>query len=236
MNYQNAGVGPSSSPETKQHTAALRKAHQKFKTIVKGADNPAFRSKYATFEGCSQALLPHLTEEGFAMPTYHTGYFGPEMGWCCLGVLKHAESGEWTSTLVPLINPPQERRDFKTGETKIVPPNMQGFGGALTFAKRQCLLALTGAWVGEQDDDANAVSHHDERQQAVEATRASAQRLAYEAEAKKAIVTAKDEATAKKHLDTVRLRVREKACTPDVFKRCEEEFNKKWKGELVTNG
>jgi hypothetical protein len=55
--------------------------------------------------------------------------------------------------------------------------------------------------------------------------------MQYEAEAKKAIAEAKDEATAKKHLDTVRLRAKEKAVAPEVYKRCELEFNRVWKNK-----
>lgn len=233
MNYHAEGVGPSSSPEVSKHTAALRGAQAKFKTILKNADNPAFKSKYATFEGASETLLPYLTESGFAMPTYHPGYYGPEMGWCCLGVLRH-DSGEWTSALVPLINLPTERKDYKTGEIKVTPPNMQGFGGSLTYAKRQLLLALTGAWVGEHDDDGNGVSgaSHTARAEAVQTITAAA--MQYESKAKAAIAEAKDVAEAEKQLAKVELRAREKSVPPEVYRRCKAEFERKWKKEEVT--
>jgi hypothetical protein len=233
MNYHTNGIGPSSSPETKQHTAALRSAQAQFKTIAKTADNPAFRSKYATFEGASETLLPFLTGAGFAMPTYHTGYYGPEMGWCCLGVLKH-ESGEWTSSLVPLLNPPQEKKDFKTGEIKTLPPNMQGFGGATTYAKRQLLLQLTGAWVGEADDDGNSVSHAaTPKAQAAQVQQSNAKHMAYEAGAKRAVAEAGTKQEAEKHLALVELRAREKKIPAEVYRRVKGEFDRVWNTKEV---
>lgn len=233
MNYHTQGIGPSSSPEIKQHTSALKSAQSKFKTIVKTADNPAFRSKYATFEGASETLLPLLTEAGFAMPTYHTGFYGPEMGWCCLGVLRH-ETGEWTSTLTPLLNPPQEKKDFKTGEVKVLPPNMQGFGGALTYAKRQCLLSLTGAWVGESDDDGNSVSSAaTSKAQAAKVQQSNAQSMAYEQGAKNAIAEAETEEEALNHLRKVELRAREKKIPAEVYRRVKAEFERVWKTQEV---
>jgi len=238
MNYTNNGIGPSSSPSTKHYAAALRKAQMKFKTIAKNADNPAFRSKYATFDGASEALLPPLTDEGFCLPTYHPGYFGSEMGWCCLAVLEHAESGEWKSALIPLINEPEERKDHKTGGVKTLAPNMQGFGKALSYAKRQALLAVTGAWVGEVDTDGGP-DEPEFRQAPVrkaEPTKAI-QQLQLEQGWKKSIADSADRATAVNVMKTVELRLREKAIDRACYDRCKAEFTKCWDTkEVVSNG
>ena len=237
MNYHNEGVGPSSSPELKQHTAALCRAQKKFKTIIKNADNPAFRSKYATFEGACETLLPPLTEEGFALPKYQPGWFGPEMGWCCLGVLQH-ESGEFITALLPLLNLPQERKDFKTGEIKVLPPNMQGLGGALTYAKRQLLLALTGAWVGEEDFDGNDTSGDREARKPVEVRPAqtATKSMEIEAAATKELDAAKTVDDAQKVLDRVKLRVSQKVCDAKVLQRLQAKFDSKYATEATTNG
>lgn len=229
MNYDAQGIGPSSSPDTKQFTVALRKAQAQFRTIAKTADNPAFRSKYATFEGACETLLPLLTDAGFAMPTYHTGWYGPEMGWCCKGVLEH-ETGEWKSGLVPLINLPQERWDKAAGKMKLTDPNMQGFGGALTYAKRQLLLALTGAWVGEADDDGNRVSHVEEPR----ASQQAASGMEIESKAGKALAEAKTPEDGQKVLDKVKLRVLEKACPRAVYDRLKKKFDEKFQPQEVT--
>jgi hypothetical protein len=55
--------------------------------------------------------------------------------------------------------------------------------------------------------------------------------MAYEQGAKKAIAEAETKAEAQKHLDTVRLRAKEKSVAAEVFKRCEEEFNRVWRKE-----
>jgi len=229
MNYHNAGIGPSSSPEVAQFTEALIEAQSNFKTIAKNADNPAFRSKYATFEGASEALRPILTAAGFAMPTYHTGWYGPEMGWCCLGVLRH-KSGEWTSSLLPLINLPTERKDFKTGEIKVSPPNMQGMGSAKTYAKRQLLLELTGAWVGEHDDDGNSVGGHvsEDRRTAPAAAAMATKGMEIEAKATKKLAEAPSEDEAKKVVSLVKQRVLEKACPKEVLERIQKKFDEKY--------
>lgn len=226
MNYHSQGIGPSSSPETAQHTEALIEAQSQFRKIPKTADNPAFRTKYATFEGASEVLLPILTGAGFCLPTYHPGWFGPEMGWCCVGILKH-KTGEWTSAILPLINLPQEKRDFKSGEIKVLAPNMQGIGGALTYAKRQLLLALTGAWVGEADDDGN---RH------VEESRPAVSGMEIESKAGKALAEAKTPEDGQKVLDKVKLRVLEKACPKAVYDRLKKKFDEKFQPEEVTNG
>lgn len=236
MNYGN-GIGPSSSPDLKQHTAALCRAQKKFRTIAQKADNPAFRSKYATFQGACETLLPPLIEEGFALPTYHPGWYGPEMGWCCLGALKH-DSGEFTTALVPLINLPQERKDFKTGEIKVIPPNMQGLGGALTYAKRQLLLALTGAWVGEEDFDGNDTSGEREVRKPIEVRPAQTATKSMEIEsvATKELDAAKSVDEAQKVLDRVKLRVSQKVCDPKVLQRLQAKFDAKYAKEESTHG
>lgn len=223
MRYASEGIGPSSSPELKQYTAALVRVHKKMGTIGKTKDNPHFRSKYADLATICNELVGLLTDEGFAMPTYHTGWYGPEMGWCCLGVLRH-DSGEWASTLVPLINLP---RQTSKGES---PADMQGLGSAKTYAKRYALLDLVGAWVGEEDDDGNRASGRD--QQPAKAPPKAAGHLAYQQGAINAINEAESKEHAKKHLDMVRLRAKEKAIPVEVFQRVEAEFKKVWEQEV----
>jgi|GEM_PF-2959545 len=217
MKYLAEGIGPSSSPDLTQHTAALVRVHKKMGTIGKTKDNPHFRSKYADLATICNELVDLLTSEGFAMPTYHTGWYGPEIGWCCLGVLKH-DSGQWTSTLVPLINLP---RETKSGEK---PPDMQGLGSAKTYAKRYALLDLVGAWVGEEDDDGNRSTGRSESK----AEPAAAKHLVYQQGAINAISGAENKAEAQKHLDLVQLRVREKHLPKSVFDKCQSVFQEKW--------
>jgi hypothetical protein len=232
MRYATEGIGPSSSPELKQHTAALIKVHKRMETIAKTKANPHFRSKYADFATICNELVELLTSEGFAMPTYSTGWYGPEMGWCCHAVLKH-ESGEWSSTVVPLLNLPRKTKD---GDQ---PPDMQGLGSAKTYAKRYALLDLVGAWVGEEDDDGNRSAGRYEAPESRSPRTSSEQRsaldqksMAYLQGALNAISEADSKEHAKKHLDMVRLRAKEKAIPAEVFHRAEAEFKKVWEQEV----
>jgi hypothetical protein len=129
--------------------------------------------------------------------------------WVLVGTLRHT-SGEYIQGCAPLINPKND---------------MQGFGAAMTYAKRTLLMALTGGFSGEPDDDGNAV------QSTAPKTGDVYKSMAYEQGAKKAIAEAETKAEAQKHLDTVRLRAKEKSVSAEVFKRCEEEFNRVWQKE-----
>jgi hypothetical protein len=101
---------------------------------------------------------------------------------------------------------------------------LQGFGAAVTYAKRTLLMALTGGFSGEPDDDGQAVSKPDEPQGVYKS-------LAYEQGAKKAISEAATIEEAQKHLDTVRLRCKEKVVPVVVYRRLEAEFDRVWKQE-----
>lgn len=210
MNESNYILGPSSSPDTAELTKALAKAQAEYQHIALDSANPHFRSKFSSYAQCCDSLRGPLTKNGLALPDFRPGFVSGM--WVLVGTLRHT-SGQWISGVAPLINPKGD---------------MQGFGAATTYAKRTLLMALTGGFSGEPDDDGN---DSEIKQSVQKSVQKSAGAMAYEAQAKGAIVNAKDLETAQKHLDTVRLRVREKACTPDVYKRCEMEFNRKWRGE-----
>lgn len=143
--------GETSSPDTKDLTAALAKAQSEFPSIELDAQNPHLRNRYATFQQCSAQLRGPLTRNGFSLPQYSTCHHAT-LGWVCVGVLRHA-SGQYVTGCVPLLMSPVTRVNKSTGELVTEPPTMQTFGACLTYAKRQLLLSLTGAWVGETDDD-----------------------------------------------------------------------------------
>jgi hypothetical protein len=125
--------------------AALAKAMIKAQASIVPASkdrlNPFTRSMYATLgsvvDSCRQALL----NAGIWVTQYPVPVDGGESG-SVIGLvtkLVHADSGEWQSSL--LVMP--------------VPKNdPQGFGSALTYARRYGLSAMVGI-VTEDDDDAN---------------------------------------------------------------------------------
>jgi hypothetical protein len=239
MNIDSATIGSGESMDLKNHTTALAKAHAAFPTIILDAKNPAFSSKYATFQAISEALRPALTSNGFAMPQYQSCLL-PNVGWVVRGFLRH-DTGECTYAMLPLINNEIVRKDFKTGALVTSPPNMQGLGSALTYAKRLLLLMLTGAWVGEVDDDANAVSNASSPAQASDLPRRAAQKrvtngMEIESIASKSIDAAVSREAGQKVVDKVKLRVSEKVCGEDVLVRCQKRLSDKFPVEVPKDG
>lgn len=207
MNDSNAILGPSSSPETNELTKALAKAQAEYPVVAFDSANPHFKSKFASYAQCCDALRGPLTKNGLALPDFRPGWING--AWIVVGTLRHA-SGQWISGIAPLINPKGD---------------MQGFGAAVTYGKRTLLMSLTGGFSGEADDDGHSVSSEPV---AAKAADKGAKHLVYQQEAINAICKAENQAAAKKALDLVELRAREKAVPAEVFRRCEAEFKKKW--------
>lgn len=103
---------------------------------------------------------------------------------------------------------------------------MQSFGAAMTYAKRTLLMALTGGFSGEADDDGNSVqgSSFQENRPAQTATRS----MEIEARAAQALAQAKTPEDGEKVLDTIRLRISQKVCDPAVLKRTEKLFEERF--------
>jgi hypothetical protein len=108
--------------------------------------------------------------------------------------------------------------------------DMQAFGAACTYAKRTLLMALTGGFSGEADDDGNAVSAPVEQRPAAVATKG----MEIEAKARKALAEAKDEVTAKKVVSLVKQRVLEKACPKSVLERIQAVFDERFTPQEVS--
>ena len=202
-------LGPSSSPDTAKITEALAKAQSQYKVVEFDSSNPHFKSKFASYAQCCESLRGPLNSNGIALPDFRPGLLGGQ--WVLIGTLRHV-SGEYIQGCAPLINPKGD---------------MQGFGAAVTYAKRTLLMALTGGFAGEPDDDGQAVASSAPAKQQIGQ---SAYGMAYEQGAKNAINEAETKAAAQKHLETVRLRTKEKSVPLDMFRRIEAEFTKKWGG------
>jgi len=215
MTDNNNILGPSSSPDTSELTKALAKAQAEYKAVELDSSNPHFRSKFSSYATCCDALRGPLTKNGLALPDFRPGLVGNQ--WVLVGTLRHS-SGQYITGISPLVNPKGD---------------MQGFGAAMTYAKRTLLMALTGGFSGEADDDGNSV-------QATAASRPapanSAAGLQREQEWKARLAEAKSEAEGKKIMAEVELRLREKAIDRAVFDRCRAEYARLWKKEEVTNG
>jgi len=122
----------------KNIATALAAAQINMGKALKQANNPHFRSKYADLGSVMDACLPALNERGIAViqPTGED-----EHGRFIETLLIHGESGETLSCRVPLI---------------IGKNDMQGYGSAVTYARRYGLMAMAG--IAPEDDDGNAAA------------------------------------------------------------------------------
>jgi hypothetical protein len=124
--------------DNKQVSAALVKAQRAFGPALKDKTNPAFRSKYADLGACIDAVIDALNGAGIAliqrtMPC--------DSGVTVETVFLH-ESGE--SLSCGPLHVPAAKQD------------PQGYGSALTYARRYSLMAACG--IAPEDDDGNAGS------------------------------------------------------------------------------
>ena len=118
--------------------AALVKAQKEFGPALKTSSNPHFKSRYADLAACVEAVVESFNNNGiFLMQPTHE---------CEDGVIVETlfihESGELMSS--GKLHVPATKRDA------------QGYGSALTYARRYSLMAACG--IAPEDDDGNAAT------------------------------------------------------------------------------
>ena len=118
--------------------AALVNAQKSFEAAAKTSNNPHFRSKYAALDACVDAVKDALNDNGIFL---HQRTHLSDDGVTVETVFIH-ESGEQLSG--GLLHVPASKQDA------------QGYGSALTYARRYSLLAACG--IAPEDDDGNAAS------------------------------------------------------------------------------
>jgi len=117
---------------------AFVRAQAGFGAALKTSTNPHFRSRYADLSACVEAVIDSLHKNGFAlMQKTHEC----ESGVAVETILMH-ESGEQISG--GILRVPTSKQD------------PQGYGSALTYARRYSLMAVCG--IAPEDDDGNATS------------------------------------------------------------------------------
>jgi len=121
--------------EHKTVYAALAAAQMGMGKALKDSSNPAFKSKYADLASVMDACMPALNRHGIAVfqPTVDD-----DTGRYVKTVLAHS-SGEVIECRVPLIVNKQD---------------MQGYGSAVTYARRYGLMGMAG--IAPEDDDGAA--------------------------------------------------------------------------------
>lgn len=124
--------------DTKELSASMAKAFACIEGAIKGKANPAFRSKYADLSSVIDAIKPALADNGlwFRQVTHNVD------GGVCVETVIHHASGESLSCGQLFV--PATKQDA------------QGFGSALTYARRYSLMAAFG--VPAEDDDGNAAA------------------------------------------------------------------------------
>lgn len=122
----------------KNIAAALVKAQRGFAPALKTNTNPHFRSKYVALDGCIEAVIDALNANGIMLmqPTHECE------GGVMVETLFVHESGEVMSG--GKLQVPASKQDA------------QGYGSALTYARRYSLMAACG--IAPEDDDGNAAS------------------------------------------------------------------------------
>ena len=117
---------------------AMVKAQKEFGPALKSSTNPYFTSKYADLSACVEAVIDALNNNGIALiQKCHESDTGVNVE----TLLLH-ESGESLSCGV--LHVPASKQD------------PQGYGSALTYARRYSLMAACG--IAPEDDDGNAAS------------------------------------------------------------------------------
>ena len=120
----------------KNIAAALVKAQKEFGPALKTSNNPHFRSKYADLSACIEAVIDGLNNNGIYLMQLNEERDG---GVCVQTVFIH-ESGEQITSGSLFV--PAAKQD------------PQGYGSALTYARRYSLMAACG--IAPEDDDANS--------------------------------------------------------------------------------
>jgi len=122
----------------KNLATALVKAQKAFGPALKTSTNPHFRSRYADLSACVEAVIDALNDNGIALIQKNYD--------CSNGVMIETmfihESGEMLEC--GILHVPANKQDA------------QGYGSALTYARRYSLMAACG--IAPEDDDGNVAS------------------------------------------------------------------------------
>jgi len=116
-------------------STALVKAQKAFGPALKTSTNPHFKSKYADLAACIEAVIDALNDNGIALVQQS----------------HHCEDGVIIETL--FIH--ESGETISGGKFHVVASKQdpQGYGSAMTYARRYALQAACG--IAPEDDDAN---------------------------------------------------------------------------------
>lgn len=117
---------------------ALLEFYKLMGTVGKTGDNPYFKSKYCTLDHLQDRIKEPLQKCGLIViqGINESGYVKTEV--------VHVESGESVYCFFPL---------------KTVKEDAQGYGSAMTYAKRYSLSGILNVTIAGEDDDGNKASY-----------------------------------------------------------------------------
>ncbi len=118
---------------------ALAAAQGELEDAKKDGVNPHFKNKYATLSSVRAAITPVFSKHGLSVVQLNEPH--GDAGVCVVTLLMH-ESGEWIRSRLFV---PVSKKDA------------QGFGSALSYARRYALAAIANI-ASDEDDDAEHAS------------------------------------------------------------------------------
>nr|WP_321259090.1 ERF family protein [uncultured Pseudodesulfovibrio sp.] len=135
-----------SSQEISELAEAMIQVQQTLSPALKDAKNTFTNSRYATLHSVMNACRDALLEHGIWLTQYPVSVETNKLG--LVTKIVHAETGQWQASLLTM---PLSKND------------PQGYGSAMTYARRYGLSALIGI-VTESDDDGEMASHPEQTQ------------------------------------------------------------------------
>jgi hypothetical protein len=127
------------SKPRKQICSALVKAQKGFGPALKSSQNPHFKSRYADLSACVEAVVEALNDNGIAL-TQRT----------------HATDAQGVEVETVLVHESGEEMSFGRLFVPCTKNDAQGYGSAITYARRYHLQTALG--LAPEDDDGNAAS------------------------------------------------------------------------------
>jgi len=119
---------------------SLVEFNKQVKPIIKGADNPFFKSKYASLDTIQQTIKEPLNANGLVVTQSNIFIEGQLL---VETKVWHSESGESMGSIFPIVVNKQSAQDY---------------GSAVSYAKRYSLSGLLNLIIEDEDDDGNKAS------------------------------------------------------------------------------
>jgi hypothetical protein len=122
----------------KNIATALVKAQQAFGPALKSSTNPHFKSRYADLSACVEAVIEGLNSAGIAL------------------IQRTSEDTTGVTVETVFIHESGEMLECGKLHVPAAKQDPQGYGSALTYARRYSLMAACG--IAPEDDDGNLAS------------------------------------------------------------------------------